>query len=160
MSWLDNLFIDSESREAANQADRQLDALNRKRMEDQKISQDEYERRREQLTNWAFPEVDLGGGPGRLLEQPGVSPAEGFREGLGDGVESRQAEGRVLSGRGRGGNQVHKWIGRGGRSSAKQRRGRPVEGSWRRSSSSIQAHVILSSPGPARAGRPGQGPRK
>lgn len=85
---IDYVFLESGTVEASDAADRGLDELNRKRLEDAKISAEEYERRRGVLTSWAFPTTDLGEGPGKLFEQPGASPAEGFQEGLADGADN------------------------------------------------------------------------
>lgn len=85
---IDYLYLEPGTVEASDKADRGLDELNRKRLADEKISMDEYERRRGVLTSWAFPTTDLGEGSGRLFEQPGVSPAEGFQEGLKEGADS------------------------------------------------------------------------
>jgi hypothetical protein len=85
---IDYLYLEPGTVEASDAADRGLDELNRQRLEDNKISSEEFERRRGVLTSWAFPTTDLGQGAGRLFEQPGASPAEGFREGLAEGANN------------------------------------------------------------------------
>lgn len=85
----DLLFVDGETVDASNEADRKLDQLNRSQWEAGKITEQDYRERLARLTNNAFPDfVTDTGERGRLFEQPGTNPSAGFMEGLGDGARN------------------------------------------------------------------------
>lgn len=79
-------FVDEQTVEASNQADRALMELNREDMIEGKISQNEFERRAAAIDANAFPQDDGSGG---LFTQESSNPWAGFKEGA---VEGLQAE--------------------------------------------------------------------
>jgi len=85
----DLVFVDSETVEASNAADRGLDELNKKQRDAGSISETEYRARLARITNNAMPDfIGSDGERGKLFEQPGTNPSAGFWEGLNDGAKN------------------------------------------------------------------------
>jgi hypothetical protein len=83
------LFVDSETVDASNEADRKLDQLNRDKLDQGAITKDDYRERLARLTNNAFPDfIGDNGERGKIFEQPGTNPVGGFVEGLKEGADN------------------------------------------------------------------------
>jgi len=97
---MDYLFVDEDTIAKDTEVTEKLDALNRRELEERSISEQEYRERLSRLSNTAFPDFREGTSEeGRIFDQPELSPAAGFGEGLQEGADNiRKTVGKTING--------------------------------------------------------------